>query len=312
MPSVQWPNLHRFDPVAVRRRMATGIGEAEGMTSTTAATHSNRWNRASLAALVTGSLAISLTGAAPPASDDGVRVLPAAEDLSDPPAAEPPATQPDLLMVRQTVRQALPAAVPATHQATSAVYRVRPHDTLSGIARTELGDATRYQEIFALNRGRVQADGGKLIDPDDIRPGWELRLPAAHAAAVVESSTPVQHRKSGEGKAPHPTTRPATASHGTTTGESARSIAAAVVPSGQLSCFSEIISHESGWNVHAVNPSSGAYGLPQALPGSKMASSGSDWRDDADTQIRWALRYMDSRYGSPCSAWSFWEDHHWY
>jgi len=95
-------------------------------------------------------------------------------------------------------------------------------------------------------------------------------------------------------------------------GGSAQQIAAELVPAGQLASFDQIISHESGWNVHAVNASSGAYGLPQALPGSKMASEGSDWRDSATTQLKWALNYMDSRYGSPNAAWSFWQAHNWY
>ena len=70
--------------------------------------------------------------------------------------------------------------------------------------------------------------------------------------------------------------------------------------------------HESGWNEHAANPSSGAYGIPQALPGSKMASAGSDWRNNAMTQISWGLGYVGARYGNPCKAWSFWQAHHWY
>ncbi|RPE44168.1 TP901 family phage tail tape measure protein [Streptomyces sp. Ag109_O5-1] len=61
---------------------------------------------------------------------------------------------------------------------------------------------------------------------------------------------------------------------------------------------------ESGWNPQATNPSSGAYGIPQALPASKMSSAGSDWRTNADTQIRWGLGYIKSRYGSPTSAWA--------
>ena len=93
---------------------------------------------------------------------------------------------------------------------------------------------------------------------------------------------------------------------------SPQQIAAQIVPADQLASFSEIISHESGWNVHAVNASSGAYGLGQALPGSKMASAGPDWQDDAATQIRWALGYMDSRYGSPNAAWQFWQADNWY
>jgi hypothetical protein len=93
---------------------------------------------------------------------------------------------------------------------------------------------------------------------------------------------------------------------------SAYAIAQSIVPSGQFACFSNIIERESGWNVHATNPSSGAYGLGQALPGSKMASAGSDWQNNPTTQIKWVLSYMDSRYGSPCGAWSFWQSHNWY
>ncbi|SEQ96097.1 aggregation-promoting factor C-terminal-like domain-containing protein [Microlunatus flavus] len=77
--------------------------------------------------------------------------------------------------------------------------------------------------------------------------------------------------------------------------------------SDQFSCFDWIIKHESGWNVHATNASSGAYGLPQSLPGSKMASVASDWRDNPATQIIWGAQYMKSRYGSPCGAKSHWE-----
>lgn len=69
--------------------------------------------------------------------------------------------------------------------------------------------------------------------------------------------------------------------------------------------------HESGWNVHASNPS-GAYGIPQALPGSKMSSAGSDWRNNAITQITWGLGYVAARYNNPCQAWDFWQAHHWY
>jgi hypothetical protein len=75
----------------------------------------------------------------------------------------------------------------------------------------------------------------------------------------------------------------------------------------QFSCFDWVIKHESGWNPHAQNASSGAYGLPQSLPGSKMASVASDWRDNPATQIIWGAQYMKSRYGSPCGAQSHWE-----
>ncbi|NUP51457.1 MAG: lytic transglycosylase domain-containing protein [Catenulispora sp.] len=92
----------------------------------------------------------------------------------------------------------------------------------------------------------------------------------------------------------------------------AQAIAKQLVPSGQYACFANIISRESSWNIHATNASSGAYGLPQALPGSKMAEYGSDWRNSATIQIKWALAYMTGRYGSPCAAWTFWQNHSWY
>ncbi|MGW0941765.1 aggregation-promoting factor C-terminal-like domain-containing protein [Streptomyces sp. NPDC002623] len=91
-----------------------------------------------------------------------------------------------------------------------------------------------------------------------------------------------------------------------------KAMAAQMVPSGQFQCFSNIVDHESSWNYHAVNASSGAYGLFQALPAGKYASAGSDWQTNPATQIKWGLNYMDSRYGSPCEAWSFWQANHWY
>ncbi|MFJ3791128.1 transglycosylase SLT domain-containing protein [Kitasatospora sp. NPDC090091] len=102
---------------------------------------------------------------------------------------------------------------------------------------------------------------------------------------------------------------PSTASAATA---SPKTIAAQIVPANQLASFSQIISHESSWNVTATNPSSGAYGLAQALPGSKMASAGADWKTNPATQIKWALDYMNTRYGSPNAAWAFWQTHHWY
>ncbi|MFF4832105.1 lytic transglycosylase domain-containing protein [Streptomyces sp. NPDC001315] len=91
-----------------------------------------------------------------------------------------------------------------------------------------------------------------------------------------------------------------------------QAMARQMVPSAQFQCFSNIVDHESSWNYHAVNASSGAYGLFQALPASKYSSAGSDWQTNPATQIKWGLSYMDGRYGSPCEAWSFWQANHWY
>jgi hypothetical protein len=74
--------------------------------------------------------------------------------------------------------------------------------------------------------------------------------------------------------------------------------------SSQFSCLDPLWAHESGWSVSAYNAGSGAFGIPQALPGSKMASAGPDWQTDAATQIKWGLEYIKGTYGSPCSAWT--------
>ena len=75
----------------------------------------------------------------------------------------------------------------------------------------------------------------------------------------------------------------------------------------QFPCLDNIFNRESGWNAHAENKSSGAYGIPQALPGSKMSSVASDWKTNPATQIKWGLGYMKGRYDSPCGAWSHWQ-----
>ncbi|WP_329519578.1 lytic transglycosylase domain-containing protein [Spirillospora sp. NBC_01491] len=98
----------------------------------------------------------------------------------------------------------------------------------------------------------------------------------------------------------------------------AQQIAKGMLPSfgfggeGEFGCLVKLWNKESGWRSNAANPSSGAYGIPQALPGSKMASAGSDWRTSARTQIKWGLGYIKDRYGTPCKAWSHSESVGWY
>ncbi|WP_249028222.1 lytic transglycosylase domain-containing protein [Rathayibacter tritici] len=80
----------------------------------------------------------------------------------------------------------------------------------------------------------------------------------------------------------------------------------------EYDCLVLLWNRESGWNVYAENKSSGAYGIPQALPGSKMATSGSDWATNASTQIVWGIDYISGRYGSPCGAWGHSQSLGWY
>ena len=80
----------------------------------------------------------------------------------------------------------------------------------------------------------------------------------------------------------------------------------------QMSCLVPMWNKESGWNPRAKNPGSGAYGIPQALPASKMAVYGADYLTNPTPQIKWGISYTKSKYGSPCAAWSYWQAHGYY
>lgn len=93
---------------------------------------------------------------------------------------------------------------------------------------------------------------------------------------------------------------------------SPKAYAASRLSGTQYRCLVVLWNRESGWNPRADNPTSSAYGIPQALPGSKMASAGSDWRTNPITQVKWGLGYIAGRYGSPCNALGHSNSHGWY
>jgi Ni/Co efflux regulator RcnB len=80
----------------------------------------------------------------------------------------------------------------------------------------------------------------------------------------------------------------------------------------QHSCLVKLWNRESGWRQNAHNKSSGAHGIPQSLPGKKMASMGSDWKTNPETQIKWGLKYIKGRYKTPCNALGHSNKHNWY
>lgn len=96
------------------------------------------------------------------------------------------------------------------------------------------------------------------------------------------------------------------------TGSHKRWMEQAGIPKSWYEDLNWIINHESGWRVNATNPSSGAYGLGQALPGNKMASAGKDWKTNAITQLKWVKSYIKGRYGNAANAKRFWQAHNWY
>ncbi|MFH8294848.1 lytic transglycosylase domain-containing protein [Streptomyces sp. NPDC018059] len=142
----------------------------------------------------------------------------------------------------------------------------------------------------------------------------EKQQAAEKAEAAKKAAAKKEREEKAETKASRSSARDAKdfAPQSSYTVAQVQAMARQMVPSGQFQCFSNIVNHESTWNYKATNASSGAYGLVQALPASKMASAGADWQTNPATQIKWGLNYMNDRYGSPCEAWDFWQTNHWY
>jgi hypothetical protein len=167
--------------------------------------------------------------------------------------------------------------------------------TLTGAAARDNGLTSSAQELKASEAAARQAAVRHAIARERARD-----RAAARAAARKQA-----------------TSTPAAAAQPVTPSGSPQQIAQGMLGSygwsaSQFSCLQPLWNAESGWNLSASNPSSGAYGIPQALPGSKMASAGPDWQTNAATQIRWGLGYIRSVYGSPCGAWSHEQAYGWY
>ncbi|QCW50058.1 lytic transglycosylase domain-containing protein [Nocardioides dongxiaopingii] len=178
--------------------------------------------------------------------------------------------------------------------------------------------------------GAVDTADEATTDPADgsLDSAEQTAADVAALAAAVEPATrtPVLSRSADRRQATDPLKEAALAAEAAGPAEAGsqdlsdadpRDIARALLAefgfsSDQFGCLDSLYTRESGWNVYADNPSSSAYGIPQSLPGSKMASAGADWATNPVTQIRWGLGYIEDRYGSPCGAWAHSESHGWY
>ena len=181
-----------------------------------------------------------------------------------------------------------------------------------GAAETtrEAAGAPRLSVTDQLARPVAEAENQRGSDTL-AQHAFRLRLTQAHAA--------IAQRQAARKRAAEPAARQAAAQPGQTAAASGspRQIAQAMLgsfgwSSGQFSCLDPLWEHESRWSVTAANPGSGAFGIPQALPGSRMASAGPGWQTSAATQITWGLRYIRDTYGLPCAAWSHEQATGWY
>jgi hypothetical protein len=153
-------------------------------------------------------------------------------------------------------------------------------------------------------------------DPRGLGNDWLPTPPKPAATKAPATTSPERASRSESRKAiPSSSSKNSSSSSSKSSSGSPKSIAQAKLAergwSGQFSCLNSLWQKESGWRVSASNPS-GAYGIPQALPGSKMASAGSDWRTNPATQIDWGLDYISETYGTPCAAWSHSQSDNWY
>jgi hypothetical protein len=194
--------------------------------------------------------------------------------------------------------------------------------TLGGLAAAATG--------VAVAGGVVQSPSAAVNLADSLRPA-SATTGSQTAGDLKDRTAPVSRsadrtavridRRSGADPAKKAalglTAGPAVGGEENLSAQDPQTIAEALLPSfgfdsSQMSCLVPLWMGESGWRWNAENASSGAYGIPQSLPGSKMATAGADWQTNPATQIKWGLGYIAERYGSPCGAWGFKQSHGWY
>ncbi|MGC9381128.1 transglycosylase SLT domain-containing protein [Streptomyces sp. MH13] len=185
------------------------------------------------------------------------------------------------------------------------------------LADIPMGEQAQVQTASLTQQADVQAiaaDASARKDAEEAARKAAAKTAVAKQEKAKEAAKAAKKREDARKAASRDAQRDATsfAVQSSYSVSQIQAMARSMVPSGQWQCFSNIVDHESSWNYKAVNPSSGAYGLFQALPAGKYVSAGADWRTNPATQIKWGLNYMDNRYGSPCEAWSFWQANHWY
>lgn len=201
-----------------------------------------------------------------------------------------------LLADRPTAVDAVPA--PAVSAAAQPLATQVPGDRTSDQVSRELDRPVLVERADARVAAQAQLSVAVATEKE--------RLDAAAAQAAAAAAAAEAARVAAELEASRGYTG--------TPREIARQMAAAEYGWGeqQFQCYDNIIMRESEWVITATNPSSGAYGIPQALPAEKLAAAGDDWRTNPVTQITWGLDYIEERYGTPCDAWSFKQSVGWY
>lgn len=170
-----------------------------------------------------------------------------------------------------------------------------------GPSRAEVNETARPLVDFPPNRQGLPRPK-RLHAPvatTDAPPPPDLSIPPDARATVTPSPQPSPTAL----PEPTPEATPTSDPVGEQTTAEFKAWAALQVGTEQFPCLNSLWERESGWDHHAKNPTSGAYGIPQSLPASKMAEAGADWETNGYTQMKWGLSYISATYGSPCAAW---------
>jgi uncharacterized protein YabE (DUF348 family) len=226
---------------------------------------------------------------------------------ASPPAAQPAATEPKPAATTTPKPATATATTPTSHPVATPAPRPTtkpaPRPVVTPVAKPPVTPVTK-----------PVAEPVKPVTPKPVAPKPVVPKPSAPRPAPLPPPKPTPP------PAPKPAPKPAPTTVIVVTPGSAQAIAKSMMgtygwnTTSQFSCLVNLWNGESGWRWNATNPSSGAYGIPQAWPANKMATAGADWRTNPRTQIRWGMGYIKGRYGTPCAAWSAWlsRSPHWY
>ncbi|AMB58773.1 lytic transglycosylase domain-containing protein [Microterricola viridarii] len=188
--------------------------------------------------------------------------------------------------------------------------------SVAALSNFELLAPDRVFELVDTTKGKTVGVQAALAEVDRVaaeQVAAQAAAEAAAAAAAAEAEA-AKNAASDSGSSSSGGSRPSAPSDPSGAQAIARDLMASQYGWGddQFGCLVALWNKESGWNINAYNASSGAAGIPQALPGSKMASAGADWQTNPATQITWGLGYISGRYGTPCGAWDTSESQGWY
>ncbi len=194
-------------------------------------------------------------------------------------------------------------ATPTQHLSVPAVQQIKQQAEVRAV-EDQFTAATRNQDTQRKLKDRLEQE----------RIRQEEARAAALKAAKEKAEREAEEKRAAEAaESAEDVTAPAVPVNPGSARDVARQmVAARGWDDSQFQCVDNLWRKESNWRVTANNPRSGAYGIPQALPGSKMSSHGADWRTNPGTQIAWGLDYIAGRYGTPCAAWAHSRAKNWY